>query len=284
MGNWSLAEEQERKQLLAAIAHVERSMAVPASREVSTGLLTYLNSLKTRLGALEEKQKAFEEQEERTADLQRVAVMVERETALNAAEKEQFRGFLMKEFFTKGDFSSLENFYAGAYDRLTEEGKSEMSYRVWEGVRREEYRFSELPETVKEKEAQRLRNALGAGNRELEAIPANDRSDFINSWDAGRKEESYQVLNRPAFSKSVSVSPAVVTEKAEVKSEASKVTVVETEKTVQKPEVQPQSVQAKASRQDLKLEDMPDISLTATDVKAPLSNHKKPATPQIKTH
>lgn len=284
MSSWASAEELEHKQLLATIANIERNMAVPASREVSALLLTYLNSLKARLGALEERKKAFEEKKERTESLQRVAVMVERETALNAAEKEQYQGFLQKEYFTKSDFSSLEQFYSNTWDRLTEGGKAEMSHRVWEGVRREEYRFTELPETVKEKEAQRLRDALGAGNRDLEAIPETDRSDFINSWDAGRKKESYQVLDRPSFAKSVSVSAAVVPEKAAVNPETRKETVVENEKKVQKPDALPQSVQAKASRQDLKLEDMPDISLTAIDVKAPLSNHKKTASSQTKGH
>jgi hypothetical protein len=76
----------------------------------------------------------------------------------------------------------------------------------------------------------------------------------------------------------------VVPEKAAVNPETRKETVVENEKKVQKPDALPQSVQAKASRQDLKLEDMPDISLTAIDVKAPLSNHKKTASSQTKGH
>lgn len=208
----------------------------------------------------------------------------EREANLSQAERREFGSFLLCEFFKRSDFERLENFYINTWDRLSEEGKAEMSYRVWEGVRHEEYRFSELPESVKEKEAQRLRDALGTGNRGLETILEIDRRDFINSWDAGRKKESYQVLDRTSFANSVSVSPAVEPHKAAVNLETSKVTVVENEKKVQKPEVQPQSVQAKASRQDLKLEDMPDISLTATDVKAPLSNLSKPAGPQFKTH
>lgn len=284
MGNWSLAEEQERKQLLAAIAHVERSMAVPASREVSTGLLTYLNSLKTRLGALEEKQKAFEEQEERTAGLQRVAAMVERETALNAAEKEQYRGFLMKEFFTKGDFSALENFYAGAYDRLTEEGKSEMSYRVWEGIRRGEFEFQEMPEVLKEKEAARLREELGAGNKDLEAIPETDRSDFINSWDAGRKKESYEVLDRPAFAKAVSLSPAVVPEK-EVTTQAVKADAVQDKTNTKTAKVQtPATTPEVMGSIEFKSDDLSEVSLCTPDMKPPLSNHTKSAGPSVKTH
>ena len=275
MSNWALAEELEHKQLLATIANIERNMAAPASREVSASLLTYLNSLKTRLGVLEERQKAFDEQKERTESLQRVAVMVERETALNAAEKEEYQGFLQKEYFTKSDFSSLEQFYSNTWDRLTEGGKSEMSHRVWEGVRREEYRFTELPETVKEKEAERLRDALDAGHKNLDAIPESDRADFINTWDAGKKQESYKVLDRPSFAKSVSVSADALPDKVAVNHETSKNAVVENEKKAEKRDSQ--SVQAKASRQDLKLDDLADVSLTATDVKPPLSSHKKSA-------
>ena len=284
MSNWASAEELEHKQLLATIANIERNMAVPASREVSASLLTYLNSLKVRLGALEERQKAFEEQKERTESLQRVAVMVERETALNAAEKEQYQGFLQKECFTKSDFSSLEQFYSNTWDRLTEGGKAEMSHRVWEGVRREEYRFTELPETVKENEAQRLRDALDAGNRDLEAIPETDRSDFINSWDAGRKKESYQVLDRPSFAKAVSVTPAVVPDN-EVTSQAVKADVVKDKINAKTGKVQaPAATPEVMGSIEFKSDDLSEVSLCTPDMKTPLSNHKKPAGPPVKTH
>lgn len=284
MSSWASAEELEHKQLLATIANIERNMAVPASREVSASLQTYLNSLKVRLGALEERQKAFEEQKERTESLQRAAVMVERETALNAAEKEQYQGFLQKEYFTKSDFSSLEQFYSNTWDRLTEGGKAEMSHRVWEGVRREEYRFTELPETVKEKEAQRLRDALGAGNRDLQAIPETDRRDFIDTWDAGRKKESYQVLNRPSFSKSVSVSPALVPEK-DVTTQVVKTDSVKDQMNAKTGKVQtPAATPEVMGSMEFKPDDLSEAALCTPNMQPPLSNHKRPAVPPIKTH
>lgn len=283
MSNWSSGAESEYKQLLAQIANIERNMALPASREVSNALLTFLNSLKTRLGVLEEKQKAAEESKERAENLQRVVQLVERETALNAAEKEQYGSFLKQEYFTKADFGRLDEFYTNTYDKLTAEGKAQMSYRVWEGVRREEYRFSAMPESVKEREAAGVRQGLEAGHKNLKAIPEEDRSDFINAWDAGRKHESYKVLDRPSFAKSVSVSPAV-SEKDAAHHEARNTTVVENEHKVKKPDAQAQSVQAKASRQNLNIEDAPEISLTQAEVKAPLSNLKKPVGPQGKNH
>ncbi len=279
MGNLPAAEEFEFKQLLAQIAQVERNLALPASREVSNALLTFLNSLKTRLGVLEEKHKAIEHEKQRTETINRVAVMVERETALSEREQEAYAGFLEQEYFTKADFSSLESFYVETWERLSEGGKAQMSHRVWEGVRREEYHFSELPETVKEKEAQRLRDALSAGHKNLEAIPDTDRGDFIRTWDAGQKTESYKVLDRPSFAKSVAVRaaevPASVVTVDAVKKEAVKAKTDRDEKPAPTPEV--------SGTVEFKAADLAGITLTTADGQPPLSGMKKSG-PTVQGH
>jgi hypothetical protein len=128
--------------------------------------------------------------------------MIERETALNRAEKEQYGWFLGHEFFTKSMFGHLDQFYAHTWDKLSEEGKAEMSQRVWEGVRRRQYEFMELPETVKEKEAKQMHSFLtreGTRDRFASAVPIDDQRDFLESYSAGHCQASYAVLNRPGF-------------------------------------------------------------------------------------
>lgn len=143
------------------------------------------------------------EQEARSREQAALAVaMAERETRLNASEKETFGGFLKKDFFTKSDFSSLESFYSKTWDRLSDRGKDEMSHRVWEGIRRGEYTFSELPKTVREKETEWAYTTLVNRQRSvsgMDAIPAGDREDFIRAYESGKKEEAQKVLERDSF-------------------------------------------------------------------------------------
>lgn len=61
----------------------------------------------------------------------------ELEKSLSPAERKVFSDFLRKDRFTRSDFSALEKFYSGPYDRLTERGKDELSRRVHAGTRGE---------------------------------------------------------------------------------------------------------------------------------------------------
>ena len=57
------------------------------------------------------------------------------ESKLNGAEKTQFKNFMEKKFFTKADVQSMESFYAdgGGHDKLSDQGKAQMSERLWLG-------------------------------------------------------------------------------------------------------------------------------------------------------
>ncbi len=80
---------------------------------------------------------------------------------------------------------------------------------MWQGVRRKEYEFIELPVPVKEKEAERLFEALSAErtiSADLGRIPPGDRQDFLREWRSGNKEASYEVLNRKSYTDNVSLS------------------------------------------------------------------------------
>ena len=283
MGMLPIAEEAEYKRLLGVIGQLERSLAVTTSSDVANALATYLNSLKTRLSVLEEKQKTIEVEKQRMTDQQNLAVLVERETALNEQEREQYGTFLAQEYFTKADFGSLEQFYGNTWDKLTEGGKDQMSHRVWEGVRREEYRFTELPEAIKEKEAERLRDAFRADHKNLREIPDGDRNDFIDAWDGGRKHESYKVLDRPSFTKSVATSVAAEVPASSVTVEAVNGNAVKDAMKSklarnEKPAATPELMGAV----EFKADGLAGISFCTPDMQPPLSRSKKPDAALVK--
>lgn len=76
--------------------------------------------------------------------------MVERETRLNAEEKERYEKLLQKDYFTKADFNDLDQFYSKSYDKLSSDGKAEMHQRIEEGIKRGEFSRDELPKSVRE--------------------------------------------------------------------------------------------------------------------------------------
>jgi hypothetical protein len=57
------------------------------------------------------------------------------EAKLTPAERKTFLTLLAKKRFTKADFPVLEEFYKGPYDRLSDDGKDELSKRTWNGSR-----------------------------------------------------------------------------------------------------------------------------------------------------
>ena len=94
-----------------------------------------------------------------------------------------------------------------------------MSHRVWEGIRRDEYTFGELPETVKEKEALQVYRRLTESSKGLgsaAAIPEADLNDFIAAHRGRDRAESYTVLERESFRQHMSVRPSRVIESEEV--------------------------------------------------------------------
>lgn len=198
---WKLAEVVERLERL-----VRDAKSSPAAIDAST-LIANLESMKDRMAVVDHEIGTAEEEKKQLSEKQlSIVYLAQRETALSQSEREQYGAFLSREFFTKSDFSGLAEFYTNTWDRLSEEGKAQMSYRVWEGVRRQEYQFSELPDPVKEKEAQRLYDALKLGAQkspELNRIPSADAEDFTKAWEGGRKHEAYEVLNRPVFAANV---------------------------------------------------------------------------------
>lgn len=194
---------------------IERGMPVSAeSRDATAGVTpaVFAEWAKHRVEALENEGAvgaAHERKEKEQYQSVTVAYAVLREHNLTAAEKESFGSFLHKEFFTRADFGDLNQFYGSAWDRLCEEGKAEMSYRVWEGIRRGEYSFTDLPENTRKKEAERLYEQLSAKElpENLSKIPQEDRDNFMAAMKAGRHKEAHEILNGEEFADHVSPEP-----------------------------------------------------------------------------
>lgn len=203
-GKLSGAEEAEYAGLLSTIAQIERTLVFSPGDAGTVALLTrFVENAKGRLDALEREAKHNAEKEKTAAETNlQIAAAVEHEKALNEAERIEYAALLEHEYFTKAEFGKLEHFYSNSWDKLTDEGKDEMSQRVWGGVRQGEYKFTELPDPVKEKEAQRMEMRLGKSDElvgSLSSIPTNDRDDFMNARKQGNRELSYGVLDRPSF-------------------------------------------------------------------------------------
>jgi hypothetical protein len=199
-------DEMERDSLQKTISDVETALAVstPGTRPLFENLL---HNAKGRIGALDKKIKDAQEARE-THEREQAAglALAERETALSAREKETYSGFLKEDFFTKKDFGRLEQFYTKTWDRLSEQGKDEMSKRIWGGIRHGQYSFSDLPPAVREKEMKQLHHRLtesAIGMGEAAEIPEKDRKEFIEAYEAGKKDEAAKVLERESFKRTM---------------------------------------------------------------------------------
>ena len=201
--------EIERSNLQRAISDVETVNAVstPGTRSIFDN---FLQNARGRLATLEKRIKdKTEEKESQAREQVVIAYIAEKEAALDAHEQRTYDGFLKEEYFSKEDFGRLEEFYAHAYDRLSEHGKEELSHRIWEGVRRDEYKFTDLPKVVQEKETDRAYAVLKkreVGTSKLAAIPESDRQDFISAYEAGHKEQAEKILDRKSFRENMSIS------------------------------------------------------------------------------
>lgn len=179
------------------------------SQAASTSMLVKrLIEAQNRSASVHHEEQREKEKKDQTEQQEKgVAIAkAEREIALSQSEQHDYASFLGCEFFTKSMFPRLDHFYSQTWDRLSEEGKAEMSKRVWEGVNQGQYRFNELPESVKEKEAERMHHYLTSENTRCtfdQTIPHSDRQEFCLAYEAGDKQRSYSVLERPSFARAV---------------------------------------------------------------------------------
>ena len=207
----SRMDEMERDNLQKEISQVETALSVStsASRPIFE---TFLTNARNRVTALEKKIKDSQvERENHAREQVAIADLAQKEAAFSTREKETYSGFLRKDFFTKADFASLEKFYANTWDRLSDQGKDQMSHRFWEGVRRNEYQFHEAPSSVREKDTDWAYTTLAKRERSpihMHDIPENDRGDFICAYEGGRRDEAERILERDGFKQNMFRAPA----------------------------------------------------------------------------
>lgn len=65
-------------------------------------------------------------------------ILAQKEHTLNQSERADYIDLLRHPRFTKADSAELDRFYKKPYDKLSEQGKDEMSQRVWAGTHPDE--------------------------------------------------------------------------------------------------------------------------------------------------
>ena len=162
-----IRDEQERSNLLRAIADVETAIAgsSPSTRRI---LENTLENARKRVVVLDKKieEAKVEHAAEVQAQATAAAALAAKETKLSAEERKTYRGFLEESYFTKKDIGRLDEFYTHSYDRLSEGGKEEMSERLHEGIRRGELKSTDLPDSVLKRDAELCRKHTAIGTTE----------------------------------------------------------------------------------------------------------------------
>ena len=182
-----LRDEQERSYLLRSIAAIESAIAaaMPGTRRILENTVENARKRVTTLDKKIEESKvehAAAEQAQNAA-----AALAAKETKLNASEREAYRGFLEESYFTKRDFGKLDEFYTHGYDRLSEGGKEEMSKRIHEGIKRGEFKESDLPESVLKRDAKLYRDRasepIGQDSRARKQNAALEEASTVKASD-----------------------------------------------------------------------------------------------------
>lgn len=202
-------DEMEYARLAAQVEEIEIVMSSGQPRDVGDLLKQFLHNAKSRMDEIRHDEISSGEKRDQKAKeiATSIAHLVEMEQRLSSVEKQQYAGFLNFDYFTKANFDELENFYASSWDKLSEGGKDQMSARVWEGIKRKEFTFDELPHIVKEKESERMYLQLTGKiqpSSGLQNIPPLDRADFVREYESGNEKAATQVLNRESFAMKVS--------------------------------------------------------------------------------
>lgn len=160
--------EYEKLTELASTLETVLNRAGPTQSGVTALLTTALGRIENlqQEGVLNSEQD--EKRKNKSTQEVAIAAMVARETRLNQDEKIAFTEFLEKDYFTKKDAKNIDSFYSGSWDKLTDQGKAQMSQRMDEGVRQGEVEYHDFSPNTLKKEIQ------GRAQRN-EVIPASLR-------------------------------------------------------------------------------------------------------------
>lgn len=203
------------EQMMIGNPHI-RQDAVAALLEPSKGRLHQLDHNGTGLSA------DVDNRKKQASDSIAIAVLVMQETQLNSAEKEIYGSFLQQDHFSRDDFGKLDEFYTdgGAWDRLSENGKKNMSERFWKGVEQGQYTLQEAPQNVRNKETDQLAFYIQNPDKAPEAVQRMSpavKADFMTAHESGNKEAAREILNsKPLFESSTNGKTQAAAEHSEV--------------------------------------------------------------------
>ncbi|WP_411845722.1 hypothetical protein AAFN60_19095 [Roseibacillus persicicus] len=135
-----------------------------------------------------------EKRKNKSAQEVAIAAIVARETRLSQDEKVLYTEFLEKKAFEKKDFKKLEQFYTHSYEKLSDDGKAQMSQRIDEGIRRGHFDREDLPDIVRtmRRENQKTVTQIGTSESESEQQPLFGLENSLGSslTDAERSSTS----------------------------------------------------------------------------------------------
>ena len=218
-------DKAEYQRIEAAIRATEDQMANnPHVRHDASVAL--MEPAKRRLETMDQEGRGLlnsdDERRKQSMEAAQIAVLVLQESRLNSAEKQAFGGFLQSEYFTRSDFGKLEDFYAdgGAWDRLSPEGKKQMSERFWGGIEKGEYTLSEAPDNVRKKEVGQLAHYLEHPEQAPESIKRmspSAKEEFLQAHRSGDIEAAEKILNsKDLFESSTKVKTQAASERSEL--------------------------------------------------------------------
>jgi len=267
----STLDEAEYQRLQSAIGEAER-LFTNGSQASNAYLGAEISSKKQRVQSLEHEGIFGNESSERrksdSATAVAVAALVAQENRLNHSERQTYASFLHQEHFTRDDFKKLDSFYAdgGAWDRLSERGKKEMSDRIWTGVENGSHSFKELPDQVRKKETDQLANYIKNPEKAPDAVQRMNpevKEEFIKAHDAGDRESAQKILNSKGLFES---SPTEKTQAAAERSEAAASRAAKSEG--DRPEIQKKEVETLAQKdpEEDDLSALGDLSVSMTDL------------------
>lgn len=141
-----------------------------------------------------------------------IAAIVARETRLNEQEKASFAGFLEKDAFEKKDFKKLEQFYTHSYDKLSDDGKAQMSHRIEEGIRRGNFERDDLPTVIQEKHSSTEKIQQKATSQHIE----EEQQTLFENHDMGSQTDDELSSSSVAPSEKASPKETASTQDAEL--------------------------------------------------------------------
>jgi hypothetical protein len=197
-------DDVEYANLAEQVRRIELLVNADARSDSSYLLKSFLHNAKSRMEEIrhEEIRAEDDKKDQKAKETASVVHLAEMEYKLNSEEKQQYSQFLKLDYFTKANFDELEEFYEKSWDKLSESGKNQMSARVWEGIKRKEYTFDELPVEVRKKESERIYLQLTGKiepSSSLQNISPEVRANFVREYDAGNDQATTKILSGRDF-------------------------------------------------------------------------------------